>query len=177
MTDEYVGLVTRTEPDLATQLREYLKFKYMGDCKCGECQLVPASFIERAAAALDVGAKATAEVEMLTKAGIIEVAVRNPSVADYMKHWEARALSAESKVTALEARVDELEAALRPFAEAGGQTPVGHGPDNEPLSEDEPVTISVVGFQLGDVTVKALLNAYRAIPDNRASATGGTASE
>ncbi|MGN6770654.1 MAG: hypothetical protein ACTHJQ_12540 [Rhizobiaceae bacterium] len=38
------------------------------------------------------------EVEMLMGAGIIEVAVRNPNVAEYMKHWEDRALKAEAAV-------------------------------------------------------------------------------
>ena len=35
---------------------------------------------------------------------IIEVAVRNPSVSDYMKHWEGRAEKAEARVAELEAR-------------------------------------------------------------------------
>jgi len=42
------------------------------------------------------------EIEHLTKSGITEVAVRNPSVAEYMKHWEARAAAAESKLAALQ---------------------------------------------------------------------------
>lgn len=46
-----------------------------------------------------------AEIETLTKSGIIEVAVRNPNVMEYMRHWEGRAEKAE-------ARVAELEAAL-----------------------------------------------------------------
>jgi hypothetical protein len=35
--------------------------------------------------------QACAELEMLKTAGIIEVSIRNPSVADYMQHWEGRA--------------------------------------------------------------------------------------
>ena len=35
-------------------------------------------------------------VDLLTKGGIIEVAIRNPSVAEYMDHWESRALKAEA---------------------------------------------------------------------------------
>lgn len=42
-----------------------------------------------------------AEVELLTKSGIIEVAVRNPSVADYMNHWEGCTERAEAQVAAL----------------------------------------------------------------------------
>lgn len=38
-------------------------------------------------------------IETLTKGGIIEVAIRNPSVADYMAHWEARAEKAEAALT------------------------------------------------------------------------------
>jgi hypothetical protein len=33
-----------------SDLREFLKLKYLGNCKCGECQLVPAAEIERHAA-------------------------------------------------------------------------------------------------------------------------------
>lgn len=45
------------------------------------------------------------ELDHFTKSGIIEVAVRNPSVSEYMDHWEGRALKAE--------------AALRPAGDAG----------------------------------------------------------
>lgn len=38
------------------------------------------------------------EIEHFTKSGIIEVAIRNQSVSDYMKHWEGRAISAEEKL-------------------------------------------------------------------------------
>ena len=31
--------------DLTGQLRERLKLKYMGNCKCGQCQLVPAELM------------------------------------------------------------------------------------------------------------------------------------
>jgi hypothetical protein len=41
------------------------------------------------------------EIEMMMSAGIVEVAVRNSSVADYMQHWEGR-------VAALEAENAEL---------------------------------------------------------------------
>jgi hypothetical protein len=32
--------------DLAGQLREYTALRYMGDCKCGNCRLVPRPFID-----------------------------------------------------------------------------------------------------------------------------------
>ena len=45
-----------------------------------------------------------AELHLLKTSGIIEVAVRNPNVADYMEHWEGRAIKAET-------HCDELVAA------------------------------------------------------------------
>lgn len=36
-----------------TDLREYLKLKYAGDCKCGHCSLVPDAVIQRAASEID----------------------------------------------------------------------------------------------------------------------------
>ena len=44
-------------------------------------------------------AKLRHEIDMLTNGGIIEVAVRNPNVADYMAHWEARAEKAEAELS------------------------------------------------------------------------------
>lgn len=43
------------------------------------------------------------ELHLMKTAGIIEVAVRNPSVADYMNHWEGRALKAEAALGLLPA--------------------------------------------------------------------------
>ena len=37
--------------------------------------------------------------------GTVEIAVRNPNVDSYMKHWEGRALAAEEKVAELEGRI------------------------------------------------------------------------
>lgn len=37
-----------------------------------------------------------ADLEHFTKSGIVEIAVRNPCVAEYMKHWEGRAAKAEA---------------------------------------------------------------------------------
>ena len=47
-------------------------------------------------ALLDRAEKAEAELRILKEAGICEVASRNPSVMEYMKHWEARAEKAEA---------------------------------------------------------------------------------
>ena len=38
------------------------------------------------------------EIEMLTNAGVIECAVRNKAVAEYMRHWEGRTLTAEGQL-------------------------------------------------------------------------------
>lgn len=38
------------------------------------------------------------ELHLMKTAGIIEVSVRNPSVMEYMKHWEGRAEAAEAKL-------------------------------------------------------------------------------
>lgn len=32
---------------LAEEVRQYTAMKYMGDCKCGKCQLVPRQLLER----------------------------------------------------------------------------------------------------------------------------------
>ena len=53
-----------------------------------------------------------AELDHFKKSGIIEVATRNPSVKDYMDHWESRAATAESALAAMTAERDELAAQL-----------------------------------------------------------------
>ena len=55
-------------------------------------------------------AELEAELHTMKTAGIIEVAVRNPSVSEYMGHWEGRAEKAES-------RFGELKSALEWYAE------------------------------------------------------------
>lgn len=47
---------TMTTPagEIVAQLRERMKLKYMGDCECGQCQLVPAKLIEEAAATIEL---------------------------------------------------------------------------------------------------------------------------
>lgn len=46
------------------------------------------------------------ELHLMKTAGIIEVAVRNPSVMEYMQHWEGRAEKAEEEL----AKVREVNA-------------------------------------------------------------------
>lgn len=48
-----------------------------------------------------------AELHLMKTSGIVEVAVRNPSVMEYMQHWEGRAETAEAKLkTVAEDKVD-----------------------------------------------------------------------
>jgi hypothetical protein len=49
------------------------------------------------------------ENEHFTCSGIVEVAVRNQSVSEYMNHWEGRAIAAEQKLA-------DLQSALAPQA-------------------------------------------------------------
>lgn len=54
----------------------------------------------------------TAELEHFTKSGIVEIAVRNQSVADYMQHWEGRAEKAEATLAERDAEIARLREAL-----------------------------------------------------------------
>lgn len=60
----------------------------------------------------------------------------------------------------LTAERDRLREALKPFADAGGMLPLTFGPDNEPVGDDEEVSISCVGYPLGEVTAADLSRAY-----------------
>ena len=52
--------------------------------------------------------------ERLTKSCIIEIAVDNPSVSDWMNHWEGRCLKAEADLAALRAsHAQAVEASFR----------------------------------------------------------------
>ena len=63
--------------------------------------------------------------------GIVEVAIRNPSVSDYMNHWEGRALKAEADLATLKAEVEELRQRDRVISRqierhASGDDPLAH---------------------------------------------------
>lgn len=50
------------------------------------------------------------ELHLMKTAGIIEVAIRNPSVSEYIVHWERRAEGAEAKLEkAVKALTDQVE--------------------------------------------------------------------
>jgi hypothetical protein len=52
-------------------------------------------------------AELTRERDVLTTAGIVEIASRNNRVTEYMFHWEGRALDAEAKVARLEGALSD----------------------------------------------------------------------
>lgn len=45
------------------------------------------------------------QIRALTTSGIVEVAARNPSVMEYVRHWESRTEKAEARVAELESIV------------------------------------------------------------------------
>lgn len=55
-----------------------------------------------------------AENHLLKNSGIVEVAVRNPNVMEYMRHWEGRAEAAEAKL----AKAVEFISNLKQYAVA-----------------------------------------------------------
>jgi hypothetical protein len=67
-------------------------------CPLGEdCDLTIA-WMKKAEDARDKIKELEAELNLMKTSGIAEVAVRNPSVMEYMKHWEGRAETAEAKL-------------------------------------------------------------------------------
>ena len=49
-----------------------------------------------------------AELHLMKTAGIVEVAIRNHNVSEYMAHWERRAEGAEAKLTKALAELERL---------------------------------------------------------------------
>lgn len=64
-----------------------------------------------------------AELDHFTKSGIVEIAVRNPSVAEYMRHWEGRAEKAERTIEHRNRRIARLVKALDYAREQGVRFP------------------------------------------------------
>jgi hypothetical protein len=48
--------------------------------------------------------------DILFRSGIVEISVRNPSVLDYMRHWEGRAEKAEAELAAMAGLFEALDA-------------------------------------------------------------------
>ena len=65
-----------------------------------------------------------AENTLLKTAGVIEVAVRNPNVSEYIEHWEGRVERAEDERDAAVARVEAVE--TRAINIAAGLFPGGY---------------------------------------------------
>lgn len=80
--------------------------------------------------------------------------------ADLAERVHDVAEAATSQITSLIEEREMLREALKPFADAGGMLPLTFGPDNDPVSDDEEVTISCVGYSLGEVTAADLSRAY-----------------
>jgi hypothetical protein len=65
---------------------------------------------DRIAALSEQAAELTRESDQWRTWGTIEVAIRNPSVSESMRHWEGRAESAEARCAAMERALVELVA-------------------------------------------------------------------
>ena len=76
-----------------------------------------------------------AELNLMKTSGIAEVAVRNPSVMEYMKHWEGRAEAAEAK---LAKAVEALEGCM-----IGGNHLVTWLPENHLPADTDPLAALV----------------------------------
>jgi len=99
--------------DIVERLRERLKLAYISDCKCGECQHVPAPDI----------AEAATEIETL-RAELVESQL---SHAAARRNFHTMQLAAET----LRKRVGEVEGALRPFNRLGALVLAEAPPDAE----------------------------------------------
>ena len=76
-----------------------------------------------------------AELHLMKTSGVAEVAVRNPSVMEYMKHWEGRAEAAEAK---LAKAVEALEGCM-----IGGNHLVTWLPENHLPADTDPLAALV----------------------------------
>lgn len=84
---------------------------------------------------------AEAELHTMKTAGIIEVAVRNPSVMEYMQHWEGRAERAERAEAAawndaIEALASKLSEMLRATAKANEKNHPQYAAEMEEWADD-----------------------------------------
>jgi len=55
------------------------------------------------------------ELDHFANSGIIEVAVRNASVSEYMHHWEGRAEKAEAEIARLREGLEAIAQSVTPF--------------------------------------------------------------
>lgn len=68
-----------------------------------------------------------AELHTMKTAGVIEVAVRNPSVSEYMAHWEGRTEKAEARIADLEASLEWYAAHVADCRKLGRDGDVARG--------------------------------------------------
>lgn len=68
---------------------------------------------DRLASLAEELARVKADLDQWPKWGVIEVAIRNPSVAEFMRHWEGRAESAERQLAAAKVALN-LECTFTP---------------------------------------------------------------
>jgi len=97
------------------------------------------------------------ELDLMKTAGIIEVAVRNPNISDYIEHWEGRAEKAEAELALLRAKVEagdklaEAARASRAVASEAMMALMGRGRDELLLAD---------AIHKADAKVRAALSAY-----------------
>ena len=102
---EIVAQYTHTHEDAVTRF-----YHHRRELRNPE-NLVIAQMVDQVILRLDAekrAADAEAQVRQWQTWGIVEIAVRNPSVAEYMAHWEGRAFKAEAQVKALSRPVSEI---------------------------------------------------------------------
>ena len=97
------------------------------------------------------------ELAHFESSSIAEIAARNPSVMEYMKHWEARAEAAEAKLAEV----------------LGGQPYTYYGKDGKPvLARDLEDRAEAAEAKLA-VAVEALEDALNRMEEDRASGDCG----
>ena len=63
-----------------------------------------------------------ADLHLMKTAGIVEIAIRNPNVSEYMAHWERRAEGAEAKLA--KARENALREAVDHISHHGSRNDI-----------------------------------------------------
>lgn len=75
---------------LADELADYRKFRYMGDCKCGDCQLIPMPLLNRVIDHLRAGYSPDSNSDAFAM-HLLDVAYRHISESDAVLSTKARA--------------------------------------------------------------------------------------
>lgn len=112
-----------THKELAGRLRERMKLRYAGDCKCGNCQLIPADLVAEAADLLDSlsppdGVGLTRWEFWTTAGGDLDFGVQEDG--DWVRYEDANAALAAEKERADTARA-QYDALLKTYAESRKQ--------------------------------------------------------